>query len=302
MNSSATDYDIGDPEPLMIGNTFHMMADWNLDSSLDQIRHFYGDNFCSLENGPIVRDNYPRGSDVGDGRLVYWENEWKMYYETHADNDEVWVAESANGPWRDNVKVKVGADNDSDGVVEENSQWFSASPDYSLKHDNSKVYNGRWSGDLSPLPNSSRFRIYLRLEKVSGQDPPKVERLSLNTNCFPTIENVTANLDSVDMTDSTPLFDENSSVVVTSRVRDNNGNVDLKPLNLKMRDAGDTEVLDENITENTEVDENMLKYKRVYNPSSDVEVGPFDVYDKATDDGGLTCIENYGGWARTYSS
>lgn len=93
IDSSDTDYDVGDPFVTKIGDTYHIIYDWNLDVSLDKIRHGTGKSPSNFDRGNIIltgRSN-PGFSAVGDGWLVYADGRWNLFFE--ASPKSVWVAQ-----------------------------------------------------------------------------------------------------------------------------------------------------------------------------------------------------------------
>lgn len=92
VDSSDSDYDVGDPFVTKIGEKYHMLTDWNLDKPLDNIRYYVGDNLYDFERGDIILNGSeePRfGGVVGDGWLVHAEGKWWMFFES--GGKQVWV-------------------------------------------------------------------------------------------------------------------------------------------------------------------------------------------------------------------
>jgi len=148
------------------------------------------------------------------------------------------------------------------------------------------------------ITGDNYFGLCIKLETDNTVHSPAVKSWELNTKRIPTsptVETISANLALVDKTDSTPLFDENDSVEITSKVKDRNGRYNLRHLNVRIRDNADSRVFNENVVENIPVNVRESKFRTSYNPSVDVETGPFDVYAKGVDIDDLSGVENYEG-------
>jgi len=262
----------GDPDLLGWAEGYNVYFDGKLDEvriynralSEDEIRRIYS----------RTKPSSVTGDDLKTGK---WSSTtWKHDAKQGLDNVELSSTVGTGENLWANLTVY-----DDDGSQVDNTGWENVE---------------RVSAWGPAVENGYQYSLDFRLQTENTSHSPSVVNFEVNSDPDDTalaVENISANLELVDKTNSTPLFDENGSVIVTSRVRDNNGKADLRPIDFGIRDGGDAEVVRENISENTAIDENTLKFTRTYNPPSSVEEGLFDIFNREVDSGGATCIENY---------
>ncbi|MBA7507050.1 hypothetical protein ES706_05766 [subsurface metagenome] len=109
-------------------------------------------------------------------------------------------------------------------------------------------------------------------------------------NVNPTVESISADATLVDRDVDYEGSGATESVEISVRVRDNNGNEDIAPLRLSIRDGNDSVVVDNvEVTENSVVDGLTLEFSYIFNPPdslSDGALGNFDVRAEGWDESG----------------
>lgn len=110
IDTTDTDFDVGDPRVIRVGSGYHLFVDWNRSSPLERIAHYYGESLDDFERGEVVVAGSAlnevtgdavisdRARLVGDGAPRYIDGEWKMFYEVSTDDDpsgEIWSVDLA---------------------------------------------------------------------------------------------------------------------------------------------------------------------------------------------------------------
>jgi hypothetical protein len=114
IDTTNTDYDVGDPRLVKVGPYYHLFVDWNRQAPLEQIAHYYGKNYSDFDRGEVIVAGsavHPsseeaiegdRARAVGDGAPRYIDGKWKLFFEAGTPNGgEIWSAESS-GPMQTN--------------------------------------------------------------------------------------------------------------------------------------------------------------------------------------------------------
>lgn len=107
-------------------------------------------------------------------------------------------------------------------------------------------------------------------------------------NVSPTVESISVDATLADRDVDYEGSGATESVEISVRVRDNNGNADIAPLRLSIRDGNDSVVVDNiEVTENSVVDGLTLEFSYIFNPPdslSDGAMGKFDVRAEGWDE------------------
>jgi len=117
---------------------------------------------------------------------------------------------------------------------------------------------------------------------------------TFTTEAAVTVSDESVDVSTVDRDEEGWEFDATEKVEVGVELNDASGYKDIEPLRLSIRDNSDATVVDNvEVTENTVVDENTLKFTYTFNPSSDSDVGSYDIRSEGRDSEGYLDVMDY---------
>lgn len=121
VDTTDTDFDVGDPRLIKVGDTFHLFVDYNREETLERIAHYYGSGYSNFERDQVVVTgsqynapsderavSHPFANGVGDGSPRFIDGVWKLFFEANTDcGGEIWVAESTGPTPADDYEIET---------------------------------------------------------------------------------------------------------------------------------------------------------------------------------------------------
>jgi len=158
-----------------------------------------------------------------------------------------------------------------------------------------KTGGGSYTHSLTNLSEAENYEFVAFAETFGS--PGYVENdviRTFTTEAAVTVSNVSTDVSTVDRKDDGAGFDVTEEVTVSVELNDASGYKDIKPLRMSIRDNSDAVVVDNiEVTENTVVDENTLKFTYTFNPSNDSKGGSYDIRSEGRDDQGYLDMMDY---------